>query len=176
MLQRELLESFQIREPDAGLSHTVSAVALPSGRRRRLLGTFVRLPFVGSSVVRSDGDCHHLFPLPIGAAGHCLGECADRRMVVYAMRAKLGIAPIAWSNDDLPGLGGNRPLKTCLSESKSAGFIGVETGGKLPPPARCGPDPGLRSRSHSIRRVLCRTGVPRRGRLHDGGGMRGGMR
>ena len=48
------------------------------------------------------------------------------------MKAKLGIAPIAWSNDDLPELGGETSLDTCLSESKLAGFTGVETGGKFP--------------------------------------------
>jgi len=44
---------------------------------------------------------------------------------------KLGIAPIAWSNDDLPELGGDTPLETCLSEAKTAGFSGVEKGGKF---------------------------------------------
>ncbi len=48
------------------------------------------------------------------------------------MKAKLGIAPIAWSNDDLPELGGETTLETCLIESKIAGFSGVETGGKFP--------------------------------------------
>lgn len=48
------------------------------------------------------------------------------------MKAKLGIAPIAWSNDDLPELGGDTPLETCLSESRLAGFSGMETGGKFP--------------------------------------------
>ncbi|GME29495.1 myo-inosose-2 dehydratase [Pantoea sp. QMID1] len=48
------------------------------------------------------------------------------------LKAKLGIAPIAWSNDDLPQLGGDTPLTTCLSESRQAGFQGVETGGKFP--------------------------------------------
>jgi inosose dehydratase len=48
------------------------------------------------------------------------------------MKAKLGIAPIAWSNDDLPELGGNTTLETCLTESRAAGFSGVETGGKFP--------------------------------------------
>ena len=48
------------------------------------------------------------------------------------MKAKLGIAPIAWSNDDLPELGGETTLETCLSESKISGFSGVETGGKFP--------------------------------------------
>jgi inosose dehydratase len=48
------------------------------------------------------------------------------------LKAKLGIAPIAWSNDDLPQLGGDTPLETCLRESRLAGFSGVETGGKFP--------------------------------------------
>jgi len=48
------------------------------------------------------------------------------------MNAKLGIAPIAWSNDDLPELGGQTTLETCLRESRAAGFSGVETGGKFP--------------------------------------------
>jgi len=48
------------------------------------------------------------------------------------MKARLGIAPIAWSNDDLPELGGDTPLETCLRESAAAGFSGVETGGKFP--------------------------------------------
>lgn len=48
------------------------------------------------------------------------------------LKAKLGIAPIAWSNDDLPQLGGETTLATCLFESHLAGFQGVETGGKFP--------------------------------------------
>src|SRR5262249_26626200 len=45
---------------------------------------------------------------------------------------RLGVAPIAWSNDDLPQLGGDTPLETCLAESRLAGFSGTETGGKFP--------------------------------------------
>ena len=48
------------------------------------------------------------------------------------MKAKLGIAQIAWSNDDLPQLGGETTLETCLTESEASGFLGVETGGKFP--------------------------------------------
>jgi len=56
------------------------------------------------------------------------------------MKARLGIAPIAWSNDDLPELGGDTPLETCLSEARLAGFSGVETGGKFPKdPTTLGP-------------------------------------
>jgi inosose dehydratase len=46
--------------------------------------------------------------------------------------ARLGIAPIAWSNDDLPELGGETTLDTCLSEARLAGFSGLESGGKFP--------------------------------------------
>ena len=48
------------------------------------------------------------------------------------MSVKLGIAPIAWSNDDMPELGGETSLETCLSEARQAGFTGIESGGKFP--------------------------------------------
>ena len=48
------------------------------------------------------------------------------------MSVKLGIAPIAWSNDDMPELGGYTSLEQCLSEASQAGFIGIESGGKFP--------------------------------------------
>ena len=48
------------------------------------------------------------------------------------MNIKLGIAPIAWSNDDMPELGGDTPIETCLEEAKIAGFSGIELGGKFP--------------------------------------------
>ena len=48
------------------------------------------------------------------------------------MKIKLGIAPIAWSNDDMPELGGDTPIETCLMEAKTAGFNGIELGGKFP--------------------------------------------
>ena len=48
------------------------------------------------------------------------------------MSVKLGIAPIAWSNDDMPELGGDTPLEQCLSEASQAGFVGIESGGKFP--------------------------------------------
>jgi inosose dehydratase len=49
-----------------------------------------------------------------------------------AGRIRLGIAPIGWSNDDLPELGGDIPLEQCLREAKQAGYAGVEKGGKFP--------------------------------------------
>ena len=48
------------------------------------------------------------------------------------MSIKLGIAPIAWSNDDMPELGGETSLEQCLSEASKAGFTGIESGGKFP--------------------------------------------
>ena len=48
------------------------------------------------------------------------------------MKINLGIAPIAWSNDDMPNLGGDTPIETCLFEARSAGFKGIELGGKFP--------------------------------------------
>ena len=48
------------------------------------------------------------------------------------MSIRLGIAPIAWSNDDMPELGGDTPIEVCLDEAKKAGFSGIELGGKFP--------------------------------------------
>ena len=48
------------------------------------------------------------------------------------MKLRLGMSPISWSNDDLPQLGGETPLEVCLSETRQAGFLGTETGGKFP--------------------------------------------
>tara|TARA_B110001452_G_scaffold85196_1_gene69622 strand:+ start:528 stop:1427 length:900 start_codon:yes stop_codon:yes gene_type:complete len=48
------------------------------------------------------------------------------------MSIKLGVAPIAWSNDDMPELGGDTSLEQCLNEANLAGFSGVEFGGKFP--------------------------------------------
>lgn len=45
---------------------------------------------------------------------------------------RFAIAPIGWSNDDLPELGGDTPLEVCLRESREAGYAGVEKGGKFP--------------------------------------------
>ena len=48
------------------------------------------------------------------------------------MKIKLGIAPIAWSNDDMPELGGDTPIEKCLEDAKISGFSGIELGGKFP--------------------------------------------
>ncbi|MBM7566206.1 myo-inosose-2 dehydratase [Paenibacillus sacheonensis] len=47
-------------------------------------------------------------------------------------RIKLGIAPIAWTNDDLPELGGENTFEQCISEMALAGFEGSEVGNKYP--------------------------------------------
>ena len=48
------------------------------------------------------------------------------------MSVRIGINPITWTNDDLPSLGGDTPVETCLAEARAAGFAGVEMGGKFP--------------------------------------------
>ncbi|QTF91918.1 myo-inosose-2 dehydratase [Halomonas sp. BM-2019] len=48
------------------------------------------------------------------------------------MSVRLGINPLTWTNDDMPSLGGDTPLETCLSEGKQAGFAGFELGHKFP--------------------------------------------
>jgi len=48
------------------------------------------------------------------------------------MKVRFGVAPIAWTNSDLPQLGGDTTLETCLVESRAAGFSGTETGVKFP--------------------------------------------
>ncbi|MBS4179507.1 myo-inosose-2 dehydratase [Lederbergia citrea] len=45
---------------------------------------------------------------------------------------KLGIAPIGWTNDDLPELGGENTFEQCISEMALAGFTGSEVGNKYP--------------------------------------------
>jgi len=45
---------------------------------------------------------------------------------------KLGMSPISWTNDDLPQLGGDTSLETCLRETRLAGYTGTELGGKFP--------------------------------------------
>jgi inosose dehydratase len=44
----------------------------------------------------------------------------------------LAINPLTWSNDDLPALGAETPLVTCLREAREAGYEGVELGNKFP--------------------------------------------
>lgn len=48
------------------------------------------------------------------------------------MSVRIGINPLTWTNDDLPELGADTPLETCLSEGREAGFAGFELGQKFP--------------------------------------------
>ncbi len=48
------------------------------------------------------------------------------------MKAKLGIAPIAWWNDDLAELSHDVSLEECLRQASLAGFTGMETGRRFP--------------------------------------------
>ncbi|MEG0856954.1 MAG: myo-inosose-2 dehydratase [Terrisporobacter sp.] len=47
-------------------------------------------------------------------------------------KVKLGIAPIAWTNDDMPDLGKENTFEQCISEMALAGFRGSEVGNKYP--------------------------------------------
>ncbi len=47
-------------------------------------------------------------------------------------KVRLGIAPIAWTNDDLPDLGAENTFEQCVSEMALAGFTGSEIGNKYP--------------------------------------------
>lgn len=47
-------------------------------------------------------------------------------------KVKLGIAPIAWTNDDMPDLGAENTFEQCVSEMALAGFTGCEVGNKYP--------------------------------------------
>lgn len=48
------------------------------------------------------------------------------------MTVRIGINPLTWSNDDLPSLGSNISLATCLTEAREVGYAGVELGNKFP--------------------------------------------
>ena len=48
------------------------------------------------------------------------------------MKAKLGMSPIAWWNDDLVELSEDVSLEECLRQSRSAGFTGMEMGRRFP--------------------------------------------
>ncbi len=47
-------------------------------------------------------------------------------------KVHLGIAPIAWTNDDMPDLGAENTFEQCVSEMALAGFTGCEIGNKYP--------------------------------------------
>lgn len=53
-------------------------------------------------------------------------------MKFHPEQVHLGIAPIAWTNDDLPDLGAENTFEQCVSEMALAGFTGSEVGNKYP--------------------------------------------
>ena len=48
------------------------------------------------------------------------------------LKTKLGIAPIAWWNDDLEELSDDVSLEECLRQASAAGYSGMETGQRFP--------------------------------------------
>lgn len=55
------------------------------------------------------------------------------RFIMFSKdKVKLGIAPIGWTNDDMPALGGENTFEQCVSEMALAGFTGCEVGNKYP--------------------------------------------
>ncbi len=60
-------------------------------------------------------------------------------------KVKLAIAPIAWTNDDVPELGGENTFEQCVSEMALAGFTGSEVGNKYPR------DPAVLNRALELR-------------------------
>jgi inosose dehydratase len=60
-------------------------------------------------------------------------------------KIRLAIAPIGWTNDDLPQLGGQIPFEQCVSEMALAGFAGSEVGNKYPK------DPALLNKALALR-------------------------
>ena len=48
------------------------------------------------------------------------------------MKARLGISPICWWNDDLPEIDTDTTLEEGLAMARQAGFTGMETGRRFP--------------------------------------------
>lgn len=57
----------------------------------------------------------------------------------------VGIAPIAWTNDDIPELGKENTFEQCISEAALAGYQGTEVGNKYPR------DPGILAHYMEVR-------------------------
>lgn len=47
-------------------------------------------------------------------------------------KLKIGIAPIGWTNDDMPDLGSEVTFEQCISEMALSGYKGTEIGNKYP--------------------------------------------
>ena len=68
--------------------------------------------------------------------------------------ARIGINPLTWTNDDMPELGAETPLETCLNEAKQAGYDGMELGNKFP---KTGPE--LKAKLAGFGLVLATMGI-----------------
>jgi inosose dehydratase len=53
-------------------------------------------------------------------------------LIMSEKKIRLGIAPIAWTNDDMPELGKEITFEQCISEMALAGYEGTEIGNKYP--------------------------------------------
>lgn len=56
----------------------------------------------------------------------------DGRATRDRIMIRIGANPICWSNDDMPEIGGDISLETCLTEAKAIGIEGMELGNKFP--------------------------------------------
>jgi inosose dehydratase len=56
----------------------------------------------------------------------------EEKTMFNADQVKLAIAPIAWTNDDMPELGSEVTFEQCISEMALSGFSGSEVGNKYP--------------------------------------------
>ena len=52
--------------------------------------------------------------------------------MVEFKKVKIGVAPINWTNDDDPNLGGDVSFEQCISQMSQAGYQGTEIGNKYP--------------------------------------------
>jgi inosose dehydratase len=56
----------------------------------------------------------------------------EDKTMFNANQVKLAIAPIGWTNDDMPELGSEVTFEQCISEMALSGFSGSEVGNKYP--------------------------------------------
>lgn len=63
------------------------------------------------------------------------------------MAVKIATNPIAWTNDDVPGVGKEITLQTCLEQASASGYEGIEMGGRFP---RTSEELGLLLSSHNL--------------------------
>lgn len=48
------------------------------------------------------------------------------------MSVRIGVNPLTWTNDDMPWVGAEVSLVTCLQQAHTAGYAGIELGNKFP--------------------------------------------